>query len=58
MRAWENDGFPGHVTVAIGNFADPNFAAPTIAGWEQSRHLWISPPSDTPPKRAAEAGKN
>ena len=22
---WENEGFPGHVTVAIGNFADPNF---------------------------------
>jgi hypothetical protein len=22
---WENQGFPGHVTVAIGNFADPTF---------------------------------
>jgi hypothetical protein len=28
---WENEGFPGHVTIAIGNFADPNFPAPTIA---------------------------
>jgi hypothetical protein len=28
---WENEGFPGHVTVAIGNFADPTFPAPTIA---------------------------
>jgi hypothetical protein len=24
---WENEGFPGHVTVAIGNFADPTFPA-------------------------------
>ena len=24
---WENEGFPGYVTVAIGNFADPNFPA-------------------------------
>ena len=31
---WENEGFPGYVTVAIGNFADPNFPAPTIAVWE------------------------
>jgi hypothetical protein len=26
---WENEGFPGHVTIAIGNFADPSFPAPT-----------------------------
>ena len=36
---WENEGFPGHVTVAIGNFADPTFPAPTIAVWEETRHL-------------------
>jgi hypothetical protein len=24
---WENEGFPGHVTVAIGKFADPTFPA-------------------------------
>ena len=53
---WENDGFPGHITVAIGNFADPNFPAPTIAVWEQSRHPWFSLPPDTPPKRAAKQG--
>jgi hypothetical protein len=28
---------PGYVAVAIGNFADPNFPAPTIAVWEESR---------------------
>ena len=49
---WENEGFPGTVNVAIGNFADPNFPLPTIAVWEQSRHPWVSLPSDTPPKRA------
>jgi hypothetical protein len=51
---WENEGFPGHVTVAIGNFADPNFPAPTIAVWEESRHPWVS--LDTPPKRVAKQG--
>jgi hypothetical protein len=29
---WESEGFPGYVAVAIGNFADPNFPAPTICG--------------------------
>jgi hypothetical protein len=35
---WEGEGFPGYVAVAIGNFADPNFPAPAIAVWEESRH--------------------
>ena len=50
---WENEGFPGYVAVAIGNFADPSFPAPTIAVWEQARHPWVSFPPETPPKRAA-----
>jgi hypothetical protein len=53
---WENEGFPGYVTVAIGNFADPNFPAPTIAVWEETRHSWVSLPPDTPPKRVAKQG--
>ena len=53
---WDNDGFPEMVTVAIGNFADPHFPAPTIAVWEESRHPWFSLPSDTPPKRVAKQG--
>jgi hypothetical protein len=53
---WENEGFPGYVTVAIGNFADPNFPAPTIAVWEESRHPRVSLPPDTPPKRVAKQG--
>ena len=35
---WENTEFPGTVTVAIGNFADPGFPPPAIAVWEESRH--------------------
>ena len=36
----EVNRFPGYVAVAIGNFADPIFPAPTIAVWEESRHPW------------------
>ena len=53
---WENEGFLGYVAVAIGNFADPNFPAPTIAVWEETRHPWVSLPPDTPPKRMAKQG--
>jgi hypothetical protein len=53
---WEGEGFPKYVAVAVGNFADPNFPAPTIAVWEQSRHAWLSLPPDTPPRRAAKQG--
>ena len=53
---WEGEGFPGHVAVAIGNFADPAFPAPAIAVWEEARHPWVSLPPDTPPKRMAKQG--
>jgi hypothetical protein len=53
---WEGEGFPGYVAVAIGNFADPKFPAPTIGVWEESRHHWVSLPPDTPPKRMAKQG--
>ena len=53
---WQNAGFPGHVTIAIGNFADPNFPAPSIAVWEQSRHSWVSLSPDMPPQRAPKQG--
>ena len=52
---WDGEGFPGYVAVAIGSFADPNFPAPTIAVWEETRP-WVSLPPDTPPKRAAKQG--
>jgi hypothetical protein len=53
---WESEGFSGYVAVAIGNFADPNFPAPTIAVWEETRHPWVSLPPDTPPKRLTKQG--
>jgi hypothetical protein len=53
---WESESFPGYVVVAIGNFADPSFPAPTIAVWEQSRHPWISLPPGTPPQRLSKQG--
>jgi hypothetical protein len=53
---WEGEGFPGHVAVAIGNFADPAFPAPAIAVWEETRHPWVALPHDTPPKRMAKQG--
>ena len=53
---WESESFPGYVIVAIGNLADPNFPAPTVSVWEESRHPWVSLPPNTPPKRMAKQG--
>jgi hypothetical protein len=53
---WESESFPEFFVVAIGNFADPNFPAPTVAVWEESRHPWVSLPADTPPKRMPKQG--
>lgn len=52
---WENTGFP-EITVAIGNFADPNFPPPSIAVWEESRHPWVSLSPDVPSKRVPRQG--
>lgn len=49
----ENEASPGIVAVAIGNFADPNFPAPTTSVWEETRHPWVSLPPDT--KRIAQS---
>jgi hypothetical protein len=53
---WESESFSGYTAVAIGSFADPNFPAPTIAVWEESRHPWVSLPPDTPSKRMPKQG--
>jgi len=53
---WESESFPGYVIVAVGNFADLNFPAPSAAVWEESRHPWVLLPPDTPPKRMARQG--
>jgi hypothetical protein len=39
---FENEAFAGIVAVAIGNFADPNFPAPTNSVWEETRHPWVA----------------
>jgi hypothetical protein len=51
---FENEAFPGIVAVAVGNFADPNFPAPTFSVWEETRHPWVSLPPDA--KRMAKQG--
>lgn len=53
---WTSQSFPDHVAVAIGAFADPNFAPPTVAVWEEARHAWVTLPPDTPPNRFAKQG--
>jgi hypothetical protein len=53
---WQSESFPGYVIVAIGNFADPNFPAPTVAVWEESCHPWVSLPPGTPPNGMARQG--
>jgi hypothetical protein len=53
---WENEGLPGYVLVAVGNFADPNFPAPAIAVWENTRHAWVCLPADMPLKHAPRQG--
>jgi hypothetical protein len=52
----EGQGFPGYIAVAIGNFADPGFPAPTISVWQESRHSWLELPPGTPPQRAPKRG--
>ena len=43
---WTNDGLPGIVMVALGNFADPGFPAPRISVWERHRHPWVAVPTE------------
>ena len=42
---WENEGIPGYVTFAIGNFAGPNFPAPT----SQCGRSYVTPGSPCRP---------
>jgi hypothetical protein len=38
---WRADFMPGQIGIAAGAFFDPDFPAPTVSAWEQSRHPWI-----------------
>jgi hypothetical protein len=41
--SWRAEKRPDLVAVAVGAFADPKFAAPTVALWERRRHEWLAP---------------
>ncbi|MGE4251865.1 MAG: GFA family protein [Parvibaculaceae bacterium] len=34
------EAIPGEITVSVGCFADPDFAAPVKIFWEERRHRW------------------
>jgi hypothetical protein len=53
---WTSESFPDHVAVAIGAFADPDFPAPAVAVWEETRHPWVVLPADTPLNHFAKQG--
>ena len=39
---WEIDALPGFVAVALGAFAEPSFAQPTVSVYEARRHPWVT----------------
>jgi hypothetical protein len=39
---WVADHRPDVVGIAIGAFADPSFATPTLSVWERTRHSWVA----------------
>ena len=39
---------PGHIGVAVGCFADPEFPRPTHSVFGASRHRWLSQPTGMP----------
>jgi hypothetical protein len=45
---WQAERYPELISVAVGSFADPAFAAPAYAVWERSRHDWLEMLGDTP----------
>ncbi len=41
---WRLDSVPGFTSVAIGAFADPDFPAPSVSVWEETRIRWVPVP--------------
>ncbi|KAB2657873.1 GFA family protein [Brucella tritici] len=39
---WLPEAAPSLIGVAVGTFADPAFAPPTLSVFEQSKHEWVS----------------
>jgi hypothetical protein len=33
---------PGVIMIPVGVFADPEFPAPSVSGWEERRHSWVA----------------
>jgi len=42
---WEGERFPGEYGIAVGSFADREFASPTYSVYEESMHHWVRLPS-------------
>lgn len=41
---WEPDSRPSLYILAVGAFADPNFPAPSVPIFEESKHTWMQLP--------------
>jgi len=41
---WEAEARPDFYILAVGAFADPNFPAPSVSIFEESRHSWMRLP--------------
>lgn len=39
---WKPDAAPAMIGVAVGALADPDFPAPTLSIFEQSKHHWVT----------------
>jgi len=42
---------PELISVTVGSFADPSFAAPRLSGWEERKHSWVIRPEGAEPIR-------
>jgi len=42
----ELDVLPDHVVIAVGAFADPSFAPPSVVLWSASKHPWVGLPRE------------
>ena len=40
------EGHTGHVSVAVGAFADPDFPPPQVSVYDCRRHSWVQLPPD------------
>ena len=41
---WEPQGMAGFLVVAVGAFADPSFALPSVSFYEGRKHPWVALP--------------